>query len=193
MTPHEQLVEMLATRSARLGSFILASGQKSNLYIDARLTTMSPDGMATIGPLALAALRETGWRADAVGGLTMGADPVSCAIAYASALAGTPLRAFTVRKEAKTHGTGKLIEGPFHAGDLVVVVEDTITTGGSALKAIGAVRAEGGEVLGVLAVVDREEGGRATLNAAGIAVVALTRAAEILKQMPGPLGGPRPY
>jgi orotate phosphoribosyltransferase len=183
MTPHERLVEMLATRSARFGSFILASGQRSNLYIDARLTTMSPDGMATIGPLALAALREAGWKADAVGGLTMGADPVSGAIAYASALAGTPLRAFTVRKEAKTHGTGKLIEGPFRAGDRVVVVEDTITTGGSALKAVGAVRAEGGEVLGVLAVVDREEGGCATLNAAGIAVVALTHAAEIVKLM----------
>jgi orotate phosphoribosyltransferase len=183
MTPHERLVEMLATRSARLGSFILASGRRSDLYIDARLTTMSPDGMATIGPLALIALREAGWRADAVGGLTMGADPVSCAIAYASALAGAPLRAFTVRKEAKAHGAGKLIEGPFRAGDRVVVVEDTITTGGSALKAVGAVRAEGGEVLGVLAVVDREEGGRATLSAAGVSVVALTRAEEIVRQM----------
>ena len=183
MTPHERLVEMLATRSARLGSFVLASGQRSELYIDARLTTMSPDGMATIGPLALAALREASWRADAVGGLTMGADPVSYAIAYASALAGTPLRAFTVRKEAKAHGAGKLIEGPFRAGDRVVIVEDTITTGGSALRAVGAVRAAGGEVLGVLAVVDREEGGRAALNAAGVAVVALTRAAEIVKLM----------
>jgi orotate phosphoribosyltransferase len=183
MTPHERLVEMLATRSARLGSFILASGRRSDLYIDARLTTMSPDGMATIGPLALIALREAGWRADAVGGLTMGADPVSCAIAYASALAGAPLRAFTVRKEAKAHGAGKLIEGPFRAGDRVVVVEDTITTGGSALKAVGAVRAEGGEVLGVLAVVDREEGARATLSAAGVSVVALTRAEEIVRQM----------
>jgi orotate phosphoribosyltransferase len=113
----------------------------------------------------------------------MGADPVSYAIAYASALAGTPLRAFTVRKEAKAHGAGKLIEGPFRAGDRVVIVEDTITTGGSALRAVGAVRAAGGEVLGVLAVVDREEGGRAALNAAGVAVVALTRAAEIVKLM----------
>jgi orotate phosphoribosyltransferase len=192
MTPHERLVEMLATRSARLGSFILASGQRSDLYIDARLTTMSPDGMATIGPLALAALRAAGWRADAVGGLTMGADPVSYAIAYASALDGTPLRAFTVRKEAKAHGAGKLIEGPFRPGDRVVIVEDTITTGGSALKAVGAVRAEGGEVVGVLAVVDREEGGRAALNAAGVAVVALTRAAEIVKRMQVPPSDPLP-
>jgi orotate phosphoribosyltransferase len=192
MTPHEQLVEMLATRSARLGSFILASGQRSDFYIDARLTTMSPDGMATIGPLALAALREADWTADAVGGLTMGADPVSCAIAYASALAGTPLRAFTVRKEAKAHGAGKLIEGPFRAGDRVVVVEDTITTGGSALKAVGAVRASGGTVLGVLAVVDREEGGRAALNAAGVPVVALARAAEIIKRIQPPSRDPLP-
>lgn len=122
----------------------------------------------------------------------MGADPVSYAIAYASALDGTPLRAFTVRKEAKAHGAGKLIEGPFRAGDRVVIVEDTITTGGSALKAVGAVRAEGGEVVGVLAVVDREEGGRAALNAAGVAVVALTRAAEIVKRMQVPPSDPLP-
>ena len=184
MTARERLVEMLATRSARRGSFTLASGRTSNLYIDARLTTLSPDGLATIGPLALAALRDAGWPADAVGGLTMGADPIACAIAHASALAGTPLRAFTVRKEAKAHGTGKLVEGPFRAGDRVVVIEDTITTGGSALKAVAAVRAEGGTVLGVLALVDREEGGREALEAAGLRVIALARAAEIVARMP---------
>ena len=184
MTPHEDLVEMLATRSARRGSFILTSGRRSDLYIDARLTTMSPDGLSIIGPLALAAIREAGWDADAVGGLTLGADPVASAIAYASALAGTPVRAFTVRKEAKLHGAGKLIEGPFRAGDRVVVVEDTITTGSSALKATGAVRAEGGTVLGVLAVVDREEGGSEALKAAGLSVVALVRASEIVARMP---------
>ena len=184
MTPRERLVKMLATRSARRGSFRLASGRHSDLYIDARQTTMSPDGMATIGALGLAALREAAWDADAVGGLTMGADPVAFAIAHASALAGTPLRAFTVRKEAKSHGTGKLIEGPFHAGDRVVVVEDTMTTGASALAAVRAVRGEGGTVLGVLTVVDREEGGTEALGAAGVPVVALARAAEIVAQMP---------
>jgi orotate phosphoribosyltransferase len=177
---------MLATRSARRGSFTLASGRKSNLYIDARLTTLSPDGLATIGPLALAALHQAGWTADAVGGLTMGADPIACAIAHASALAGTPLRAFTVRKEAKAHGTGKLVEGPFRPGDRVVVVEDTITTGGSALKAVAAVRAEGGTVVGVLALVDREEGGREALETSGLEVIALTRVAEIVARMPVP-------
>ena len=158
----------------------------ARLYIDARLTTMSPDGLATIGPLALAALRESGWKPDAVGGLTLGADPVSYAIAYASALAATPIRAFTVRKEAKAHGTGKLIEGPFRAGDRTVVIEDVITTGGSALRAVEVVRAAGGVVLGVLSVVDREEGGREALNAAGLSVIALARAADILARMPRP-------
>src|SRR5688500_9778296 len=100
------LARLLAERSARRGEFTLSSGRKSNLYIDARLTTMSPDGLALIGPAGLAAIRDAGWTADAVGGLTLGADPVAYAISYASALAGSPIRAFTVRKEAKTHGTG---------------------------------------------------------------------------------------
>jgi orotate phosphoribosyltransferase len=184
MTSHDRLVDMLAERSVRRGSFTLASGRHSNLYIDARLTTMSPDGLATIGTLGLDALQQAGWAADAVGGLTLGADPVSCALAYASALAGTPVRAFTVRKEAKTHGTGKLIEGPFREGDRVVVVEDVITTGRSALLAAAAVRAAGGVILGVLSVVDREEGGREALNAAGFSVIALVRATEIVARLP---------
>ena len=154
------------------------------MYVDARLTTMSPDGLATIGPLALAAMRDAGWVPDSVGGLTLGADPVSYAIAYASAYDRTPVRAFTVRKETKAHGTGKLIEGPFRAGDRVVVIEDVITTGGSALKAVGAIRNAGGLVLGVLAVVDREEGGREALNSAGLSVVALARVIEIVAKMP---------
>jgi len=177
------LVQMLATRSARRGTFTLASGRQSDLYIDARLTTMSPDGLATIGPLALERLRARGWTPDAVGGLTLGADPVSYAIAHASALANTPIRAFTVRKEAKTHGTGKVIEGPFQSGDLVVVIEDVITTGGSALKAAEAIRAAGGVIVGVLAVVDREEGGREALEAVGLAVESLAGAKEIVAAM----------
>lgn len=152
--------------------------------MDARLTTMSPEGLALIGPLALAELRAAGWQPQAVGGLTLGADPVAYAISYASALAGSPLRAFTVRKEAKQHGTGKLIEGPFRSGDRVVVVEDVITTGGSAQRAAEAVRAGGGTVIGVLAVVDREEGGRETLERDGLAVRALARLSEIVAVLP---------
>lgn len=184
MNDRDTLIDLLARRSARRGQFTLASGRPSTLYIDARLTTMSPEGLATIGPLALAELAALGWMVDAIGGLTLGADPVSYAISYASALAGTPLRAFTVRKEAKAHGTGKLIEGPFQAGDRVVVIEDVITTGGSALRAVEAVRAAGGTVTGVLALVDREEGGREALEAAGLDVASLTRSAEIVAAMP---------
>jgi orotate phosphoribosyltransferase len=184
MTSHDRLVNMLAIRSARRGSFTLASGRQSNLYIDARLTTMSADGLATIGTLGLAALQQAGWTADAIGGLTLGADPVSYAVAYASAMAGTPIRAFTVRKEIKNHGTGKLIEGPFLPGDRVIIVDDVITTGDSAIRAAAAVRAAGGVILGVLCVVDREEGGREALNAAGLPVIALARATEIVARLP---------
>ena len=184
MTTHDRLLSILAERSARRGQFTLASGRQSTLYIDARLTTMSPDGLALIGPLALAALRDVDWRVQAVGGLTLGADPISYAIAYASAETNTPLRAFTVRKEAKAHGTGRLIEGPFQAGDRVAVIEDVITTGGSALRAVEAVRAAGGTVAGVLALVDREEGGRDALVSAGLPVVALARASDIVERLP---------
>jgi orotate phosphoribosyltransferase len=176
---------LLAARSARRGQFTLASGRISSLYIDARLTTMSPEGLALIGPLGLEVLRTSDWRVDAVGGLTLGADPIAYAISYASALAGgPPVRAFTVRKEAKTHGTGRLIEGPFHDGDRVAVVEDVITTGSSALRAVEAVRAAGGVVAGVLALVDREEGGREALESAGLEVRSLTRASEIVALLP---------
>jgi orotate phosphoribosyltransferase len=186
--PHDdparaRLVALLAERSARRGTFTLASGRTSSLYIDARLTTMSPDGLALVGPLGLAACDAAGWTPDAVGGLTLGADPVSYAVAYASALAGRPVRAFTVRKEAKAHGTGRLIEGPYRAGDRVVVVEDVITTGGSARRAVEAVRAADGVVVGVLAVVDREEGGREALEALGLPVRALATAGEIVAAM----------
>jgi orotate phosphoribosyltransferase len=184
MTTRRQLIELLAQRSARRGNFILASGKQSSFYIDARLTTMSPEGLSAIGPTGLGMIRERGWDADSVGGLTLGADPVSYAISYASAAAGKPVRAFTVRKEAKAHGTGKLIEGPYNPGDRVVVIEDVITTGGSALKAVEALRAAGATILGVLAVVDREEGGREAIEAAGLEVAAIARVSEILPLVP---------
>jgi orotate phosphoribosyltransferase len=181
MNTRDRLVGLLAERSARRGEFTLASGRQSTLYIDARLTTMSPDGLAVIGPTALQAL--AAWPIDSVGGLTLGADPISYAIAYASASSSRPLRAFTVRKEAKAYGTGKLIEGPFRSGDHVAIIEDVITTGGSALRAIAAVTAAGGIVHGVLALVDREEGGREAISEAGYSVISLTTASRIIECM----------
>ena|SRR5689334_11328273 len=180
MTDRELLTALLAERSSKKGHFVLASGRESGFYIDARLTTMSPDGLTLIGRLGLSTLQQSGWDVDAVGGLTLGADPISCAISYASATSKHPLRAFTVRKEAKSHGTSKLIEGPFKAGDHIAVIEDVITSGGSALRAIEAIHAAGGRVSGVLAIVDREEGGREALESTGVPVIALTTAGEIM-------------
>jgi orotate phosphoribosyltransferase len=183
MTEREQLTRLLAIRSARRGNFTLVSGRRSTLYIDARLTTMSPDGMTLIGPLGLGQVQDR-WEVDSIGGLTLGADPIAYAISYASAISSSPLRAFTVRKEAKSYGTGKLIEGPFRTGDRTVIIEDVITTGSSALKAIAAVQSAGGRVLGVLALVDREEGGRETIEAAGFPVATLVRAHDLLPLIP---------
>jgi orotate phosphoribosyltransferase len=183
MDPRTRLLDLLAQRSARRGTFTLASGRQSDLYVDCRPTTMHPEGLSLIGPLGLHAIGERGWQPDSVGGLTLGADPVSYAIAYASQLAGMPTRAFTVRKEAKSHGTGKLVEGAYEPGDRVVVIEDVITTGGSALKAVEVLRMAGAKIVGVLSVVDREEGGREALEAAGLEVVSLARASEIVARM----------
>jgi len=164
---------------------MLSSGKQSNLYIDARLTTMSPEGLVLIGKLGLEALTKSGWNVKAVGGLTLGADPIAYAISYASSGTAFPLRAFTVRKAPKQHGTQQLIEGPFRSGDTVAVVEDVITTGESALRAIDAVQSAGGVVVGVLALVDREEGGRQQIEARhGLPVLCLTTASQIVEQIP---------
>ncbi len=184
LPPREQLVRLLADRSARRGTFTLASGRVSDFYVDCRLTTMSPDGLVLVGPVAHAMLVGSGWVVDSVGGLTMGADPVSYAIAYASAQAGVPVRCFAVRKEPKGHGMGKRIEGSFRRGDRVVVIEDSMTTGGSAMNAAAAIRAEGGEVVGALTLVDREEGAREALAAQGIPLIAFTTADELKALIP---------
>ena len=178
----KELHRLLVEKSVKRGDFVLASGKRSSYYVDARLTTMSGRGQVLIGRLGLAAIDEAAWNPSAVGGLTLGADPIAYAIAHAATLADRTLDAFTVRKEAKGHGAGKLIEGGFTPGMSVVVVEDVITTGDSALRAAASVREAGGEVLGVLAVVDREEGGRERIVDAGYSVVALARVSSLLAQ-----------
>jgi orotate phosphoribosyltransferase len=179
MTEHQQLIALLKARSVRHGRFTLSSGKPSDLYIDVRLTSMSPDGLGIIGPLVIKTIRHAGWTADSIGGMTLGADPIAYAASYASNFAPPPIRAFTVRKEAKTHGTAKRIEGPFLAGDIVVIIEDVITTGGSALQAIDVVSQKGGRIAGVLSVVDREEGGRQVLESKGYQVISLVSASEL--------------
>ena len=175
----KQLHELLKEKSVKTGDFVLASGKRSSYYVDARLTTMSGRGQVLIGKLGLQAIDEAGWKADAIGGLTLGADPIAYAIAHTASLHGRTLDAFTVRKEAKGHGAGKLIEGGFAEGMSVVIVEDVITTGDSALRAAKSVKDAGGKVVGILAVVDREEGGREKIEAEGYEVRALARVSEL--------------
>jgi orotate phosphoribosyltransferase len=184
MADLDRLITLLARDSARHGQFTLSSGRTSSLYIDARLTTMSPEGLSLIGPLAIAAITDAGWNPDSVGGLTLGADPIAYAIAYASARSERPIRAFTVRKEPKGHGAGRQIEGPFSPDDTVVVIEDVITTGGSALRAAEVVRKAGATIAGVFALIDRQEGGREAIEGKGYAVRSLVTASEIVKRMP---------
>ena len=147
---------------------------------------MSGDGLAVIGGLGLDRLATRGWTPRAVGGLTLGADPVAYALALTARRRGQRLDAFTVRKQAKDHGTAKRIEGCFAPGYAVVVVEDVLTTGASAREAIAAVEREGGHVLGVMAVVDREEGGRQALEQAGYLVEAFLTAADLGLAPPSP-------
>ena len=179
MNDDESLRRLLLERSVQRGNFVLASGRPSTYYIDCRPATMSAEGMVLIGRMGWDALQRSGWRPVAVGGLTMGADPVSYAIAAASFKSETPVDAFSVRKDAKDHGAGRMIEGNFKAGDSVVIIEDVITSGGSARKAAEAVERAGGNVLGVLAVVDREEGGKDALQAGGRRVLTLTTATAL--------------
>ena len=175
-----RLVALLRARSVRQGEFVLSSGRRSSYYIDCRRTTMHAEGLALIGSLGLAAIRDLAWPCDAVGGLTLGADPVAYAIAAASAASPPLVHGFTVRKAAKDHGTGRRIEGCFEPGMSIVVVEDVITTGASALEAIAVLQADGAKVSGVLSVVDREEGGRDVIERAGIAVRSLVAVSALL-------------
>jgi orotate phosphoribosyltransferase len=179
VSEQESLAALLRERSIKFGDFRLASGQRSSYYIDARKTTMSATGQLLIGRLGLRAIRAAGWAPKAVGGLTLGADPVAYAIARASNDLPPLVEAFSVRKQAKEHGTQRRIEGNFEPGDPVVVLEDVITTGASALEAVRAIRNQGGEVLGVLAVVDRLQGGKAMIESEKIKVVVLTTTKEL--------------
>jgi orotate phosphoribosyltransferase len=177
----DRLRDLLLGRSVRRGEFVLASGVRSSYYIDARTTTMSARGQFLIGRLGLEALDAIGWEPTAVGGLTLGADPVAYAIAHAAGRMGRDLDAFTVRKESKAHGTGRRIEGGFRPGIDVVVVEDVVTSGDSAMHAIQVLEEQGARVLGVFAVVDREAGGRRNLERAGYPLVSLFTAAGVLE------------
>src|SRR6266481_8125301 len=161
MSPaRQELLRLLATKSFCLGEFQLSSGSTSDYYIDCRTTTLDARGAQLTGEVFLAEIREQGWEAAAIGGLTMGADPIVVAVAVTS---GT-IHGFLVRKAEKEHGTGQRIEGFQKKGARVVIVDDVCTTGGSTVQAIEAAREFGFEVVGTLCLVERQEaGGRANV------------------------------
>ena len=182
------LKKLLLQKSVRTGTFTLASGKESDLYIDCRMTALDPFGANLIGDLGWHAVRSKihseHLKIDAIGGMTLGADPISLAVGMTSALRHPEeaLQVFTVRKEPKGHGAGKQIEGNFKSGDTVIVVDDVITTGGSTLKAIDAIEREGGKVAFALVLVDREEGGRQAIEARGIHVISLFTRSSLLDE-----------
>ena len=185
-SPEQELRKLLTEKSVCRGNFTLASGAQSDFYVDAKLTTLDPRGASLVGQVTWKLIKDTaaelGVRIDAVGGLTMGADPIALSIGIA-AYADDPhtrLQTFTVRKTAKTHGRHKLIEGNFSKGDSVVVIDDVITTGGSTLQAVEAIENEGGRVAFALALVDRQEGGREAIEQRGHKVVALFTRADLI-------------
>jgi orotate phosphoribosyltransferase len=191
-TPREQLLDLLATNSFRLGEFTLSSGAKSDYYIDCRTTTLSAEGAELTGRVFLELFRQQGWRPQAVGGLTMGADPIVVSAAVISAQAGAPVHGFLVRKAEKAHGMGRRIEGFQEKGASVVIVDDVCTTGSSTIQAIEAAREFGFKVIGTACLVEREEaGGRPTVAKAAapapfvsIYTASDVRAAHVKKRSP---------
>jgi orotate phosphoribosyltransferase len=151
--PRQELLEMLARKSFRLGEFKLSSGGTSDYYVDCRTTTLDARGAQLVGQVFLEEMRQQGWHADAIGGLTLGADPIVVAVAVVS---GT-LNGFLVRKAEKQHGTGRRIEGFCEKGARVIIVDDVCTTGSSTVQAIEAAREFGFQIAGVMCMVEREE------------------------------------
>lgn len=178
MNPHDRLVAILRERSVMRRRIVLASGQESDFYVDARRTTLSPEGAVLVAGLILERLKP---EAVAVGGPITGADPIIGAVVALSWARGRPVYGFMVRKEPKRHGTGQVIEGlgNLGAGAAVCMVEDTVTTGTSLLRAIRRVEAAGLRVVQCVVVVDREEGARQRLAEAGYPLDALVTRAEL--------------
>ena len=166
-----RLAELVNELAVVRGKVTLASGLESNFYVDMRRATLHHEAAPLIGHVMLDLLEENGFsvdEADAVGGLTMGADPVATAMLHAAAARGLDLDAFVVRKAAKDHGMKRQIEGPSVEGKRVVVLEDTSTTGGSPIQAVEALRAAGAQVLAVAVIVDRNTGARERIEAADL-------------------------
>jgi orotate phosphoribosyltransferase len=168
MTDKERLLTILKTLSYEEGDFVLASGKRSTYYIDAKETTLNPEGMFLVGKLMYTMVREIP-AVEAVGGVSMGGDPLVCSVILEAYGKKDNLAGFLIRKEPKGHGTNRWVEGGknLKRGMNVVILEDVVTTGGSSLKAIEATEKEGYTVKGIVAILDRLEGGKDTIKSKG--------------------------
>ncbi|MBN1908615.1 MAG: orotate phosphoribosyltransferase [Pirellulales bacterium] len=162
----EALIALVRHKALKFGDFTLTSGKKASYYLDGKQVTLDPHGARLIAEGILDVLGE-GELPTAIGGMVIGADPITASVVTMSAVRGTPIAGFMVRKEPKGHGTNQYIEGPVKPGDKVAIVEDVVTTGGSSLAAIERVEAFGLKVTGVVAIIDRMEGGKAAFARAG--------------------------
>src|SRR4051812_19495559 len=181
ISPRQELLRLLATKSFRLGDFKLSSGGRSDYYIDCRTTTLDARGAQLTGQVFLEEIQRRGWNVEAIGGLTMGADPIVVAVAVTSG----KLNGFLVRKAEKQHGTGQRIEGFRGKGARVAIVDDVCTTGASTIQAIEVAREFGFEIVGVMCLVEREEAhGRADVEkaAAPAPFVAVFTASDVRKE-----------
>ena len=178
----KRLIELIREKAYEKKSVILASGRKSDFYIDTRQVTLHPEGAHLTGKLIYQLIQSFDKIVEGVGGLTMGADPIATAVSLISYLEGKGIPAFIVRKEAKKHGLGLWIEGKKNLKDgaNVVIVEDVITSGGSSIKACERALSEGLNVLAVITLVDREEGGREAVEAKGISFYAVVKKSDIV-------------
>ncbi|MDA8431599.1 MAG: orotate phosphoribosyltransferase [Nitrospiraceae bacterium] len=178
----ERLIELLIEKAFKYSEepvFKLVSGRMSNYYFNCKAVTLHPEGMHLIGNLIFDMIRDSG--AKGIGGLTLGADPIADAAAYTSYLKQAPVEAFVVRKSAKSHGTMQWIEGNIQRGDRVVIVDDVITTGKSTIEAIEKAKEAGLDIVKVIALVDRQEGGRENIEAIGFRVEAVVTREEVMK------------
>jgi orotate phosphoribosyltransferase len=175
-----RLLEAILTRSFQRGRFLLSSGAWSDFYLDLRRTTLDPDGLSAACAVLWPALQAAG--VAAIGGPTLGADPLVAGLILEARRHGRPLQGFLVRGAAKDHGTGRQIEGHCPAGSRVAVIDDVVTRGGSILRAVDAVREAGAEAILALALVDRDEGGRTLLEQAGVPLYAPFRVSEVLAE-----------
>lgn len=181
MDERERLLELVRTRALRVGKITLSSGKESDYYVDARKVVLDPEGAYLTGKLILDMIDQ---KAVAVAGMTLGADPIVTAISVVGHIGGRDLSALIIRKEPKKHGTKKFVEGPaLPEGSKVAVVDDVVTTGSSLIRSIERLRAEGYEPIQVVAILDREEGGRERLKEVGYGLESIFTRGELLAKI----------